>query len=414
MKRTTVVVRSPEPAQAEVRRATGVLRRSDIFSVVGSAVAAISLSAWLFTQLKIFSGLLGLIVVAFILFVIIYAVVVSFDESREAVKDRVVSVFVHALAFLLVLVLGTVVVFTFVRGAQAIFWHSNFFTQDMSSTGPLDPLSSGGITFAIAGTLIMIAIALLISVPLGVVTAVFISEFPGRYSQVIRTVVEAMTALPSIVAGLFIYATIILTFGFERSGFAASLAMSIMMLPIIIRSADVVLRLVPGNLKEASYALGSSRWRTVWNVTLPTARSGLTTAVILGAARGIGETSPVLLTAGYTSFVNLNPFSGAMVSLPLATFNFVRQPEENMITRGFGSAAVLMVLVFALFAAARLIGGRGPGILSPRQQRARMARSREDNYRYLARELGKPVPSSTGGITAPLRWFRRSSKRTDS
>ena len=122
-----------------------------------------------------------------------------------------------------------------------------------------------------------------------------------------RTVVDAMTALPSILAGLFIFATWILILGFERSGLAASIAVSIMMLPIIIRSADVVLRLVPGNLREASAALGAPQWRTVWHVVLPTARSGLATAVILGVARGVGETAPVLLTSGFTASLNVNP-----------------------------------------------------------------------------------------------------------
>ena len=178
---------------------------------------------------------------------------------------------------------------------------------------------------------------------------VFLSEFPGRFARFVRTIVEAMTALPSIVAGLFIYATVILILGVDASGFAASLAITVMMLPIIIRSADVVLRLVPGNLKEASLrARRESAGAPSGTSMLPTARSGLTTAVILGTARGIGETSPVLLTAGVTDRTSTsNPFSGPMVSLPLATFNFVKSPEPTMIARGFGAAAVLMVLVLA-------------------------------------------------------------------
>jgi phosphate transport system permease protein len=371
----------------EVRRSTGAVRRSDVFGLLGSVVAAISLSAWLMTQLQAFSGILPFLVVSYLLFLVFYATVTRLDESGLAVRDRLVAVFVHSLAVVLVIALGVVVIFTFIKGGQALF-HANFFSTDMSRTGPLDPLSSGGILHAISGTLIMIAMALAISIPLGISTAVYLSEFPGRFARLVRTVVEAMTALPSIVAGLFIYATVILIIGLPRSGFAASLAITVMMLPIIIRSADVVLRLVPSGLKEASQALGSSRWRTVWHVTLPTARSGLTTAVILGTARGIGETSPVLLTAGLTTFFNFNPFSGAMVSLPLATFTFVKSPEPNMIARGFGSAAVLMVLVLVLFAFARLIGGRGPGVLTARQLRRRLAQSRADDYRFRARELG--------------------------
>ncbi len=371
----------------EVRRSTGAIRRSDAFGILGSAVAAVSLSAWLMTQLLIFQGVLPFIGFAYVFFVLFYGIVTRFDESGMAVRDRLVAVLVHSLAILLFVALGAVVIFTFVKGYSA-FWHLNFFTADMSAAGPLDPLTDGGILHAIAGTLIMITMALAISIPLGLATAVYLSEFPGRYARLVRTVVEAMTALPSIVAGLFIYATVILTLGVPRSGFAASLAITVMMLPIIIRSSDVVLRLVPAGLKEASQALGSNRWRTVWNVTLPTARSGLTTAIILGTARGIGETSPVLLTAGLTSFFNFNPFSGPMVSLPLATFSFVKSPEPNYIARGFGSAAVLMLLVLVLFIIARLIGGRGPGVLTAGQLRRRLQQSRQDDYRIRARELG--------------------------
>ncbi len=394
-----------ESATIEVRRSTGIIRRSDAFGILGSVVAAISLSAWLMTQLLVFQGFLPFVAFAYLFFLLFYGVVTRFDETGMVVRDRMVAVFVHSLAVLLILALAWVVIFTFWSGFLPLL-HLNFFTQDMSEAGPLDPLTRGGILHAIAGTLIMITMALAISIPLGLATAVYLSEFPGRYGRVVRTVVEAMTALPSIVAGLFIYATVILLLGIPRSGFAASLAITVMMLPIIIRSADVVLRLVPSGLKEASQALGSSRWRTVWHVTLPTARSGLTTAIILGTARGVGETSPVLLTAGITSFFNFNPFSGPMISLPLATYTFVKSPEQNYIDRGFGSAAVLMLLVLVLFIIARLIGGRGPGVLTARQLRRRLAQSRVDDYRFRARELGvaslptrqKPSdPSSTPG-----------------
>jgi phosphate transport system permease protein len=386
---------APQDEHLEVRRSTGAIRSSDTFGILGSAIAGISLSAWLATQLLIFQGPLPFILFAYVFFVLFYGIVTRFDESGMAVRDRLVAVIVHSLATLLFIALIVVVVFTFVKGFPALL-HLNFFTHDMSAAGPLDPLSDGGILHAIAGTLIMITMALAISIPLGVATAVYLSEFPGRYARLVRTVVEAMTALPSIVAGLFIYATVILILGVPRSGFAASLAITVMMLPIIIRSSDVVLRLVPSGLKEASQALGSSRWRTVWHVTLPTARSGLTTAIILGTARGIGETSPVLLTAGLTTFFNFNPFSGPMVSLPLATFTFVKSPEPNFIARGFGSAAVLMLLVLILFVIARLIGGRGPGVLTARQLRRRLQQSRVDDYRFRARELGVWVrPTST-------------------
>ena len=391
-----------EQAEPELRRNTSTIRTVDVIRLLGCAAAAVGLTAWLYFFALPLEGALGFILIAYCLFLVLFALLTAFDENGPTVHDRIVSVIVHSLGFLMLLALGAVVSYTVGRGIEPL-GHVNFFVQDMSSAGPLDPLTKGGVLHAVIGTLIMISIALAITIPLGLLTAIFLSEFPGRFARFVRTVVEAMTALPSIVAGLFIYATIIVFLGFDRSGFAASLAMTIMMLPIIIRSSDVVLRLVPGSLKEASRALGASTWRTVWLVTIPTARSGLTTAVILGTARGIGETSPVLLTAGFTTFLNTNPFSGPMVSLPLATFAFVKSPEPSMIARGFGTAAVLMVLVLILFAIARAIGGRGPGQLSSRQQQARNRQSRDDDYRFRAREFG---------VTAKGRSDRKSPRAT--
>ncbi|MBG6055809.1 phosphate transport system permease protein [Salinibacterium sp. CAN_S4] len=402
-------------AKDEPRRSTATIRTVDVIRMLGSAAAAIGLTSWLYFFALPLQGELGFVLISYLIFLILFAILTSFDENRITVKDRLVAVFIQSLAFILLLALFSVVIYTFGRGLAPL-GNLNFFTEDMSNAGPLDPLTEGGVIHAVVGTLIMITIALAISIPLGLLTAVFLSEFPGRYASFVRTIVEAMTALPSIVAGLFIYATIIVFLGFNRSGFAASLAITVMMLPIIIRSADVVLRLVPGNLKEASRALGASTWRTVWNVTLPTAKSGLTTAIILGTARGIGETSPVLLTAGATTFLNLNPFNGPMTSLPLTTFTFVKSPELNMVARGFGTAAVLMVLVVILFALARAIGGRGAGQLSTRQQRARARQSRDDDYRYRSRELG--LDRTLGGASRGSPFARlgigrpRSAKKT--
>jgi phosphate transport system permease protein len=204
-----------------------------------------------------------------------------------------------------------------------------------------------------------------------------------------------MTALPSIVAGLFILATFILILGQGKSGLAASLALSVMMLPIIIRASDVVLRLVPGNLKEASFALGAGQWRTAWHVVLPTSRSGLATAVILGSARGIGETSPVLLTAGYTTYTNTNPLHGDMTSLPLAAFKLVSSPQNSFIARGFGAGATLLGLVLILFIIARVIGGRGPGNLTKRQMRRATAASANDLARIERRAAGLATEESS-------------------
>jgi phosphate transport system permease protein len=392
--RTTLPDRASKPDVApQVPRRIGLIRGTDVLALFGALATSLAMTGLLWTQLSPFTGLLGYVVTSWVLFVLCYAILVSFDENRPTMWDRVASVVVHSLGAVLVGVLVFVIAYTLSRGWTAMV-HSNFYTQDLRLAGPLDPLTVGGIKHAVLGTLIEIGITMVIAMPLGLLVAVFLHEVPGRFSRFVRTVVEAMTALPDVLAGLFIYATLILILGLGFSGFAASCALAVTVLPIIIRAGDVVLRLVPGNLTEASYALGSGQWRTVWHILLPTARSGLATAVILGAARAIGETSPVLLTAGFTATLNVNPLHGAMVSLPLEAYEAVQSPVPAMIARGFGAAATLLVLVLVLFAIARKIGGRGPGRLTARQRRRRTSASRRDMERFATRQSHQGEPAS--------------------
>jgi phosphate transport system permease protein len=390
----------PSPAQefpgiaAEVRRSTSARGQADIIVIIGAAVAALSLAALLSTRVLPSAGPGSFLVVAYLAFLALYGVLISLQDDARAVRDRLASVVVHSLAALALIALVFVVGFTFWRARTAL-GHLNFFFSDMQLAGPLDPLTVGGIVHAATGTLIEITIALIITVPLGLAGAVYLNETRWPLARFVRTVVEAMTALPSIVAGLFILASAILALGLVKSGLAAGLAISVMMLPIIIRASDVVIRLVPGSLREASLAMGASELSTVWHVVLPTARSGLTTAVLLGAARGLGETSPVLITAGFGSGLNFNLFSGPMVSLPLATFVFSRSPEKTMVARGFGAAAVLMALVLVLFALARVLGGRPAGELSPRAQRKRAVQSQRDLARFTDREATRRHPGAS-------------------
>ena len=197
----------------------------------------------------------------------------------------------------------------------------------MADTGPLSPVTSGGVGHALVGTLEQITLATVLSVPLGIAAALYLAEVGGRAARPVRTLVDAMTALPDIIAGLFILAFLVLTIGLPKSGFAAALALAVTMLPIVTRASETVLRIVPGTLREASYALGGSQWRTVLMIVLPTARSGLATAVVLAMARGIGETAPVLLVAGYAKGFNCNPFNGWQTSLPLYIYNEIQSPE---------------------------------------------------------------------------------------
>lgn len=381
---TVIPRRLGPPIVPQQRRATRRVSRNDVLLMVGAAFSSLCTTLLIFGRITPLQGRLGFAAMAFVVFLATYAALVALTEDGPAVVDKVMSAMLASAALAAFSALFSVIIYTLWRGRSALP-RSNTYLQDLSRTGPLDPLSKGGVAHAIVGTLIMTALALVFTVPLGVACSVYLNETRGRVAGLVRTVVTAMTALPSILAGLFIFATWILILGFERSGLAASIAVSIMMLPIIIRSADVVLRLVPGNLREASAALGASQWRTVWHVVLPTARSGLTTAVILGVARGVGETAPVLLTAGFTSTMNLNPTRGPMVSLPLAAFELVRSPLPTQIARGFATAAVLMVLVLVLFTLARVIGGRPAGRQSKRQARRAMTRSVRDLDRMQGR-----------------------------
>jgi phosphate transport system permease protein len=386
-------LRSPEPAPAVPRRIGGA-RTSDVYSFVAALAAALCTAGLWWVDLAPFNGVFGFVVVSWFLFVAFYGVLVSFDEKRTTVVDRMVQVVVTSLAFVVFASLALVIFYTVEQGWRALI-HTNFYTQDLRTTAPNDPLSKGGVLHALVGTLIELGITLAFAVPLGILGAVFLAEVPGRFNRFVRTIVEAMTALPDILAGLFVYATLILILGMGFCGFAASVALAITILPIIMRTGDIVLRLVAGNLKEASYALGTSQWRTVWHVTLPTARAGLATAVILGAARAIGETSPVLLTAGLSTNLNTNALSGPMMSLPLEVYTDVATPQKVSIERGFGTAVLLLVLVIVLFTIARILGGRGPGELSRRQQERRVRASQRDVARMASRDtLLEPTPAS--------------------
>jgi len=381
----TVVTATPDmperPEPRQIRGATFARR----YDVLGAAAGAIAIATLLFGWLTPLSGFVGWVLISFLCFIGLYVLLAKLGSDWQDVADRIVTVLMVSAGVVLFGALAFVVVYTVVRGLPALL-HLNFFWQTMQLAGPLDPLDVGGISQAIVGTLIQISIALAITIPLGLTTAVFLNEVGGRFARFVRTITDAMTALPSIVAGLFVYAAVVQLITNQRNGFAAAIAITVMMLPIMVRAADVVLRLVPQNLREASYALGSTRWRTVWKVVLPTSRSGLVTAIILATARGIGETSPVLLTSGITSVLNGNPFEGPMISLPLQVFDLVKSPEPNMIARGFGTAAVLLLLVLLLFTLARAIGGRGPGEMSYGRRRRLALASQGDLRRIQARD----------------------------
>ncbi len=333
-----------------------------------SLIGSVSVAWLLYENLLPTSGAIGFWLLAYALFLGFFGVISATTLDREGVVDRLIGAVVSTAGLVMVAALGGIVLFTFLRGKGALA-NLNFFTETMALYGPDAPLDKGGIYAAMIGTFEQVAISVVVSVPLGIATAVYLSEVRGKLARLVRIVVEAMTAVPTIVAGLFIYALVLIQLGRDGSGFAAALALSVSMIPVVTTTAEVVLKLVPNGLREASLALGTTQWQTVRKVVIPTARPGLVTAVLLGVARVIGETSPVLLVAGFTNELNYNAFSGPQLSLPLYVFNGLRQPFDVAIERAFGAGIVLLSLVVIFFALARIIGGRAPGEMSRRQRK---------------------------------------------
>jgi len=349
----------PDRPIRERRRLLGGVRPEDRIVLGATWLAGLALAWLICSRILPWTGMLPYSLVFFCCGLLLVSVTTYVTTGRSDVRDRIASSFIHAGSLIVGFALVSIVLFTFIEGAKGLP-HLSLVTDDMAGVGPRDSLDKGGILHAILGTLIEVGIAVAVTLPLGIGTAIYMTEVGGKFANIVRTVVEAMTALPSIVAGLFIYTTLIMS-GFPSSGFAAACALGVMMLPIIARASDVVLRIVPGGLREASLALGASRWRTVWTVVLPTARPGLATALILGIARGVGETSPVLLTSGASTFLNVNPVENVMNSLPLFIFTTVRSGEPVYITRAFAAATVLLIVVLALFIAARMIARTNQG-----------------------------------------------------
>ena len=231
-----------------------------------------------------------------------------------------------------------------------------FLTQNSTYISPSTPLEYGGIAHAALGTIIIVAISALVAVPIGVATAIYITEVRGKAVPYVRFFVQSMSGVPSVVAGLFILTTLILTGAINTSAFAGGLAYAILMLPTVARTAEEVLKLVPDELRTGALALGSTRARTVFQVVLPAAKTGIITAIILGVARVIGETAPLLLTSGKNDGTVYNPFSDPISALPSTIFENVAQPYPDAVTRAWGASLVLMILVAILFTAARVLG----------------------------------------------------------
>ena len=275
-------------------------------------------------------------------------------EGRRTSTDRLVTTVVTT-AFLIAMVPLVSLVWTVLENGLPRL-DSTFFNSSMLGIVG----EGGGAYHAILGTVIITALTTLIAVPIGLLAAIYLVEYgTGRLKQVITFLVDVMTGIPSIVAGLFAYALFALFFGGGvRLGIMGAVALAVLMIPVVVRSAEEVLKLVPNELREASYALGVPKWRTIVSIVLPTSIAGLGTGVTLAVARVIGETAPLLVTVGIITGTNLDPFAGRMATLPVFAFYQLTQPgvpPEFGVERAWTAALVLIVLVMALNVVARLI-----------------------------------------------------------
>jgi phosphate transport system permease protein len=373
---------SPEPAAAirdrgggrvDVRIRPRSFQRDDLVLLVVSAIAALAVVVLVYAGLTIQAGTPGLIIWWYAAFVAIHYIAVRRLQGRVLALDRTMTVLVASLALAMLVPLLLIVGVVIYEGVRVMSPH--FFIDTVDTCGPLDPSSCGGIGHAIVGTVEQVGLAVVMAVPLALLCAVFLNEIGGPLKRPVRIFVDAMSGVPSIVAGLFIYAAWVIGLNRSFSGFAASIALAILMLPTVTRTSEEVLRLVPDGLREGSLALGASEWRTTWNVVLPTARSGIITASILGVARAVGETAPLILLAFGNSSMNANPFAGAQEGLPHFIYEYIRfNPGTPPYQRAWGAALVLIVLVLLLFTAARVIGAR-TSVEARQRREAKRARS---------------------------------------
>ena len=240
-----------------------------------------------------------------------------------------------------------------VKGLRALL-SASWWTRSLQ--GVLPEQVAGGVYHAIYGTLVQAFIAAVLAVPLGVMVAIYLVEYGrGRLARTTTFLVDVLAGIPSIVAALFIFSVWITTFGFEQSALAVSFALVLLMLPVVIRSTEEMLRLVPNDLREASYALGIPKWKTILRIVLPTATSGIVSGVLLALARIMGETAPVLVLVGYSRAINFDVFNGNMASLPLLIYTELTNPLPAGQLRVWGAALTLILIVALLNVMAAVI-----------------------------------------------------------
>lgn len=327
------------------------------------AVGALILVALLLWVFGAGFNLLLVLALAVPVFLLVVTVLSAFVEGKRPAIARLAKYLVTSFFLVALVPLGSLIYEVLARGSQRFDW--DFFTRDQSLA--FDASVPLGAAHAIAGTIVTTGLATLISVPIGLLTAIYLVEYgrDNRLSFLIRFFVDVMTGIPSIVAGLFAFAMASLLFQtfFQvdqfKLGISGAIALSVLMIPTIVRSTEEMLKLVPNELREASYALGTPKWRTILRIVLPTSLAGIITGVVLGVARIVGETAPLLVASGWFILTNWNPFQAPMATLPVFVYQNVREVSGNrvdeMVAVGWTGSLVLILSVMLLNLIGRLI-----------------------------------------------------------
>ena len=323
---------------------------TDLLGALFTVVATLAIVG--FSPLK---GKLGFALTLIFMSIITATAVSWIKKDRKAAVNSSTTVLVYIAASFVIIALASVL-YEIIRLGASQLSPGAMFTQDMSQTASESELTEGGLIHAVIGTAYIVTFATVLSTPIGILTALYIVEVKGRFAGLVRFFVQAMSGVPSIVAGLFIFAVWMVQLGNAYSAIAGAFALTVLMIPTVARTSEEVLKLIPSDLREAGLALGATQWRTVAMVVIPAARSGLITAVILGIARVVGETAPLLLTIGGADAINLNPTQGNMSAFPYYVWKNLLIGSENAISRAWQGVFVLMVIVFIFFALARYFG----------------------------------------------------------
>ena len=334
----------------------GRLGRGAPWIILGVSLAVSAAVFWLFATAGMTDGFnpVGAVLVGVLIYLVMIVVISRQVEGARQATDRFVTALVTGAFVVAIIPLVSLIITVFANGLAR--FDPEFFSSSMRNVTD----DGGGAVHAIVGTLLMTGTAAIISIPIGLLTAIYLVEYGrGPLARAITFFVDVMTGIPSIVAGLFAFALFAIFYGpGVRMGFAGAVALSVLMIPVVVRSCEEMLRVVPNELREAAYALGVPKWLTVLKVVLPTSIAGITTGIMLAIARVIGETAPLLIVAGFTSSMNYDLFNDRMQSLPVFVYtSYANQGVDTQafLDRAWAGALTLILIVMVLNLAARIV-----------------------------------------------------------